>query len=55
MVALDGEREIAFGPKDRLAVVLELDGPLTVEIPRAMALAARDGLLAQGAAAGLRA
>ena len=55
VVALDGEREIAFGPKDRLAVVLELDGPLTVEIPRAMELAARNGLLAQGAAAGLRA
>ena len=55
VVALDGEREIAFGLKDRLAVVLDLDGPLTVEIPRAMELAARNGLLAQGAAAGPRA
>ena len=51
VVALDGEREIAFGPDDRVAVVLERDGPLTVEIARAMELAARSGLLEQGAAA----
>ena len=47
VVALDGEREIAFGPNDRVAVVLQPDGPLTVEIARAMALAAREGLLEQ--------
>ena len=52
VVALDGEREIAFGPDDRVAVVLEPDGPLTVEVPRAMELAARRGLLEQPAAAG---
>lgn len=51
VVALDGEREIAFGPDDRVAVVLQPDGPLTVEIARAMALAAREGLLEQPAAA----
>ena len=51
VVALDGEREIAFGPNDRVAVVLETDGPLTVEIPRAMELAARSGLLELGATA----
>ena len=51
VVALDGEREIAFGPNDRVAVVLEPDGPLTVEIARAMALAAHGGLLEQSAAA----
>ena len=50
VVALDGEREIAFGSEDRVAVVLEPDGPLTVEIPRAMELAARSGLLEQAAA-----
>ena len=56
VLALDGEREITFGPDDRMAVVLEPDGPLTVEVPRAMELAARSGLLVeQGAAAGLRA
>ena len=52
VVALDGEREIAFGPDHRVAVVLEPDGPLTVEVPRAMELAARCGLLEQAAAAG---
>ena len=49
VLALDGEREITFGPADRVAVVLEPDGPLTVEIPRAMELAARSGLLEQAA------
>ncbi len=53
VLALDGEREIAFGPSDRVAVVLDPDGPLTVEVPRAMALAARDGLLKQGSVARL--
>ncbi len=51
VVALDGEREIAFGPNERVAVVLQPDGPLTVEIARAMALAAQSGLLEQPAAA----
>ena len=51
VVALDGEREIAFGPNDRVAVVLQPDGPFTVEIARAMALAAQSGLLEQSAAA----
>ena len=50
VLALDGEREIAYGPDDRVAVVLERDGPLTVEIPKAMELAARSGLLEQAAA-----
>ena len=50
VLALDGEREIAYGPEDRVAVVLEPDGPLTVEIPKAMELAARSGLLEQAAA-----
>ena len=53
VVALDGEREIAFGPDDRVAVVLEPEGPFTVDVPRAMELAAREGLLTQGAAARL--
>ena len=55
VVALDGEREIAFGPKDRVEVVLDPDGPLTVEVPRAMELAARSGLLEQAADARLSA
>ena len=55
VVALDGEREIAFGPEDRVGVVLDPDGPLTVEVPRAMELAARAGLLEQAADARLSA
>jgi len=55
VVALDGEREIAFGPNDRVAVVLEPDGPLTVEVSRAMELAARSGLLELSATARLTA
>ncbi len=45
VVALDGEREIAFGPGNRVEVVLERDGPFTVETAQAMAGAARNGLL----------
>ncbi len=55
VVALDGEREIAFGPEDRVGVVLYPDGPLTVEVPRAMELAARGGLLERAADARLSA
>ena len=50
VLALDGEREITYGPEDRVAVALEPDGPLTVEIPKAMELAARSGLLEHTAA-----
>lgn len=46
VVALDGEHEIAFGPDDTLAVVLEPDGPLTVEVP------ARHGARGPGQTAG---
>ena len=47
VLALDGEREIEFGPDDRLSVSLELDGPLTVDIGRVMQLAAEWGLFAE--------
>ncbi len=47
VVALDGEREIEFGPDDRVAIQLQTDGPLTIDIDRVMARAAQDGLLAQ--------
>ena len=45
VVALDGEREIEFSPDDKLAVRLEWDGPLTLDIPRVMAYAAENKLL----------
>ena len=45
VIALDGEREIEFNPKDRVQVRLEADGPLTVDIDRVMRHAAETGLL----------
>jgi predicted polyphosphate/ATP-dependent NAD kinase len=50
VLALDGEREIEFGPGDRLSVSLELNGPLTVDIGRVMQLAAQRGLFTEGTA-----
>lgn len=47
VVALDGEREIEFGPADRLSVSLHLDGPLTVDIGRVMTLAVEQGVFAE--------
>jgi predicted polyphosphate/ATP-dependent NAD kinase len=44
-VALDGEREIEFGPDEFPLVWLDLDGPLTVDVRRTLDLAAREGLL----------
>lgn len=45
VIALDGEREIEFGPNDHVTVYLERDGPFTIDIERVMARAAQDGLL----------
>ena len=44
-VALDGEREIEFGPDEFPLVWLDLEGPLTVDVRRALDLAAGEGLL----------
>lgn len=44
-VALDGEREIEFGPADTIQVSLDLDGPRTIDVARTMRLAAQRGLL----------
>lgn len=41
-VALDGEREISLLPDRRVDVALSLDGPVVVQIDRAMACLARD-------------
>ena len=45
VIALDGEREIEFGPDDRVTIQLQTDGPLTIDIDRVMARAAKNGLL----------
>ena len=47
VIALDGEREIEFSPKDRVEVRLESNGPLTVDIDRVMRHAAEAGLLSR--------
>jgi hypothetical protein len=44
VIALDGEREIEFMDHDRIAVRLESDGPLTIDLDSVMAQAAREGL-----------
>jgi hypothetical protein len=45
-VALDGEREIEFGPDEFPLVWLDLEGPMTVDVGRrTLALAAGEGLL----------
>ena len=44
-LALDGEREIELGEKDRTTVRLDLNGPRTIDVELAMQRAARRGLL----------
>ncbi|MFZ0759504.1 MAG: NAD(+)/NADH kinase [Candidatus Sulfotelmatobacter sp.] len=43
-IALDGEREFAFTAGDQVTVRLDRHGPLTIDVDKAMASAARDGL-----------
>lgn len=44
-LALDGEREIEFGPGDRIRVRLDLEGPRTIDVALTLGLAAQRGLL----------
>jgi predicted polyphosphate/ATP-dependent NAD kinase len=44
-IALDGEREIETGPEGGAEVWLDLDGPMVVDVTRALGVAARDGLM----------
>lgn len=44
-VALDGERELTFGPGERVTMTLREDAFHTLDVSRCMAAAARDGLL----------
>jgi predicted polyphosphate/ATP-dependent NAD kinase len=52
-VALDGEREIEFGPDEFPLVWLDLEGPLTVDVRKALDLAAGEGLLRNRVASSL--
>jgi predicted polyphosphate/ATP-dependent NAD kinase len=36
-VALDGERELEFGPSDRISVTLKTDGPRVIDVPATLA------------------
>ena len=45
VIAVDGERELAFGPGDRPAVRLRADGPWCVDVAAVLAASARDRLL----------
>lgn len=43
-VTLDGEREFIFREIDAIRIWLDLDGPLTVDVPRVLQLAAERGI-----------
>lgn len=47
-LALDGEREIEFGPADRPTVTLDAYGPLSIDVEAVLAYAARHRLLCVG-------
>ena len=44
VIALDGERELAFSPTDKIKIWLDLNGPLTVDVPRVLQIAAERGI-----------
>ena len=44
MLALDGEREVEFRPKDVVEIELTLDGPYVVDVPATLNCAADNGL-----------
>ena len=50
VIAVDGERELTFGPGERPAVRLRADGPRCVDVPAVLASSARLGLLRRTAA-----
>jgi predicted polyphosphate/ATP-dependent NAD kinase len=45
VIAVDGERELTFGPGEPPSVRLRADGPRCVDVPAVLAASARDGLL----------
>jgi hypothetical protein len=46
VIAVDGERELTFGPGEEPAVRLKADGPRCVDVPAVLTASARLGLLA---------
>lgn len=47
VVALDGEREIEFGPSDRVKIWLETEGPTTIDVREVMAQAVENHYFAK--------
>jgi len=45
VVAVDGERELEFGPDDEVTIVLDPAGPHCIDVGTVLSVAARDGLL----------
>lgn len=45
VIALDGEREFTFCHNDVIQIWLDLKGPLTIDVPRVLQIAAEHGLL----------
>jgi len=44
VIAFDGEREFAFSQTDKIKIWLDLDGPLTVDVPKVLQIAAERGI-----------
>ena len=44
VIALDGEREFTFSQTDKIKIWLDLNGPLTVDVPKVMQIAAERGI-----------
>ncbi len=45
VIALDGEREFTFCQTDKIKIWLDLNGPLTVDVPKVLQVAAKRGIL----------
>ena len=45
VIALDGEREFAFSQTDKIKVWLDLNGPLSVDVPKVLQIAAKRRVL----------
>lgn len=45
IIALDGEREFAFSPTDKVNIWLDLNGPLTIDVSRVLKISAERGFL----------
>lgn len=45
VIALDGEREFAFCQSDEIHIWLDLNGPLTIDVPRVLRIASEHGFL----------